>query len=48
MVLTFQTAIVIAADIYFEEKLRDDFIIDITDEDSVKRNCGYCRKIQSD
>jgi NAD(P)-dependent dehydrogenase (short-subunit alcohol dehydrogenase family) len=31
-----QGAIVIAADIYFEEKGEDDFILDITDENSVK------------
>lgn len=31
-----QGAIVIAADIYFEEKGEDDFIVDITDENSVK------------
>lgn len=39
MVSTFreQGAVVIAADIYFEEKGVDDFIIDITDEDSVKK-----------
>ena len=39
MVSTFrkQGAVVIAADIYFEEKGIDDFIIDITDEDSVKK-----------
>lgn len=39
MVSTFreQGAIVIAADIYFEEKAAYDFIIDITDEDSVKK-----------
>lgn len=38
MVFTFrnQGAIVIAADIYFEEKGDDDFIFDITDENSVK------------
>lgn len=32
-----QGAVVIAADIYFEEKGEDDFVIDITDEDSVKK-----------
>lgn len=39
MVSTFreQGAVVIAADIYFEEKGVDDLVIDITDEDSVKR-----------
>lgn len=39
MVSTFreQGAVVIAADIYFEEKGTDDFVIDITDEDSVKK-----------
>lgn len=39
MVSTFreQGAVVIAADIYFEDKCADDFVIDITDEDSVKR-----------
>lgn len=39
MVSTFreQGAVVISADIYFEEKGVDDFIIDITDEDSVKK-----------
>ncbi|WP_310594315.1 oxidoreductase [Flavobacterium sp.] len=31
-----QGAVVIAADIYFEEKNEDDFILDITDENSVK------------
>lgn len=31
-----QGAIVIAADIYFDEKGEDDFILDITDENSVK------------
>ena len=38
MVSTFreQGATVVAADIYFEEKSEDDFIIDITDENSVK------------
>lgn len=38
MVSTFrnQGAIVIAADIYFEEKGEDDYIVDITDENSVK------------
>lgn len=38
MVSTFreQGAIVVAADIYFKEKGEDDFIIDITDENSVK------------
>lgn len=38
MVSTFreQGATVVAADIYFEEKSADDFIIDITDENSVK------------
>lgn len=38
MVFTFreQGATVVAADIYFEEKSEDDFIIDITDENSVK------------
>ncbi len=38
MVSTFreQGAIVIAADIYFEDKCADDFVIDITDENSVK------------
>lgn len=38
MVSTFrnQGAIVIAADIYFEGKSEDDFILDITDENSVK------------
>jgi NAD(P)-dependent dehydrogenase (short-subunit alcohol dehydrogenase family) len=39
MVSTFreQGAVVIAADIYFEEQGTDDFIIDITDDDSVKK-----------
>ncbi|MFH6994881.1 oxidoreductase [Flavobacterium sp. FlaQc-48] len=39
MVSTFreQGAVVIAADIFFKEKGVDDFIVDITDEDSVKK-----------
>lgn len=42
MVSTFreQGAIVVAADIYFEEKSADDFIIDITDENSVNEGVG--------
>ena len=31
-----QGAVAIAADIFFQEKTNDDFVIDITDEDSVK------------
>lgn len=42
MVSTFreQGAIVVAADIYFEEKSADDLIIDITDENSVNEGIG--------